>query len=244
MRIGMVCPYSFDVHGGVQAHVLQLAEVMQARGHYVSVLAPSSPRPMRRCPTSWSPAARPSRSRTTARWPGCVSGPRRTARSRGGSPRASSTCCTCTSPTRRACRCWRCRRPKGRSSRPSTPRRRNRWRSAFRGLPAAVSREDRGPHRGVGSGPALADGGAGLGCRGDPQRGGRRGVRRRRRSRGIRGRQVGAVPGPLRRTAQRDGGAAGGVARAKAVSRGRVRSSAAATRTNCEVRQANSPTQQ
>lgn len=24
MRIGMVCPYSFDVHGGVQAHVLQL----------------------------------------------------------------------------------------------------------------------------------------------------------------------------------------------------------------------------
>ena len=45
MRIGMVCPYSFDVHGGVQAHVLQLAEVMRARGHYVSVLAPSSPRP-------------------------------------------------------------------------------------------------------------------------------------------------------------------------------------------------------
>ena len=43
MRIGMVCPYSFDVPGGVQAHVLQLAEVMRARGHYVSVLAPSSP---------------------------------------------------------------------------------------------------------------------------------------------------------------------------------------------------------
>ena len=43
MRIGMVCPYSFDVHGGVQAHVLQLAEVMRERGHEVSVLAPSSP---------------------------------------------------------------------------------------------------------------------------------------------------------------------------------------------------------
>ncbi len=43
MRIGMVCPYSFDVHGGVQAHVLQLAEVMRKRGHDVSVLAPSSP---------------------------------------------------------------------------------------------------------------------------------------------------------------------------------------------------------
>lgn len=43
MRIGMVCPYSFDVPGGVQSHVLQLAEVMRTRGHTVSVLAPSSP---------------------------------------------------------------------------------------------------------------------------------------------------------------------------------------------------------
>jgi phosphatidylinositol alpha-mannosyltransferase len=43
MRIGMVCPYSFDVNGGVQSQVLQLAEVMRERGHYVSVLAPSSP---------------------------------------------------------------------------------------------------------------------------------------------------------------------------------------------------------
>lgn len=43
MRIGMVCPYSFDVHGGVQAHVLQLAEVLRGRGHQVSVLAPASP---------------------------------------------------------------------------------------------------------------------------------------------------------------------------------------------------------
>lgn len=42
MRIGMVCPYSFDVPGGVQSHVLQLAEVMRERGHMVSVLAPSS----------------------------------------------------------------------------------------------------------------------------------------------------------------------------------------------------------
>jgi len=42
MRIGMVCPYSFDVPGGVQAHVLQLAEVMRGYGHEVSVLAPSS----------------------------------------------------------------------------------------------------------------------------------------------------------------------------------------------------------
>ncbi|MGO9157802.1 glycosyltransferase family 4 protein [Mycobacterium sp.] len=43
MRIGMVCPYSLDVPGGVQSHVLQLAQVMLARGHEVSVLAPASP---------------------------------------------------------------------------------------------------------------------------------------------------------------------------------------------------------
>lgn len=43
MRIGMVCPYSFDVSGGVQSHVLQLAEALLKRGHYVSVLAPASP---------------------------------------------------------------------------------------------------------------------------------------------------------------------------------------------------------
>lgn len=43
MRIGMVCPYSFDVPGGVQSHVLQLATVMRERGHEVSVLAPASP---------------------------------------------------------------------------------------------------------------------------------------------------------------------------------------------------------
>ncbi|BBY21242.1 glycosyltransferase family 4 protein [Mycobacterium stomatepiae] len=43
MRIGMVCPYSFDVPGGVQSHVLQLAEVLRDRGQQVSVLAPASP---------------------------------------------------------------------------------------------------------------------------------------------------------------------------------------------------------
>lgn len=42
MKIGMVCPYSFDVPGGVQAHVADLAEVLIARGHDVSVLAPAS----------------------------------------------------------------------------------------------------------------------------------------------------------------------------------------------------------
>ena len=30
MRVGLVCPYSFDVHGGVQNHVLDLAEALVA----------------------------------------------------------------------------------------------------------------------------------------------------------------------------------------------------------------------
>ncbi|WP_345710532.1 glycosyltransferase family 4 protein, partial [Kineococcus glutinatus] len=41
MRIGVVCPYSFDVPGGVQAHVRDLAEHLGGRGHVVSVLAPT-----------------------------------------------------------------------------------------------------------------------------------------------------------------------------------------------------------
>lgn len=41
MRIGMVCPYSFDVPGGVQYHVRDLAEHFLGQGHHVEVLAPS-----------------------------------------------------------------------------------------------------------------------------------------------------------------------------------------------------------
>ena len=41
MRIGIVCPYSWDVPGGVQFHVRDLAEVLIARGFEVSVLAPA-----------------------------------------------------------------------------------------------------------------------------------------------------------------------------------------------------------
>ncbi|WP_103062819.1 glycosyltransferase family 4 protein [Actinomyces qiguomingii] len=43
MRIGIVCPYSLDAHGGVQAHVMDLAEELMSRGHRVQVLAPASP---------------------------------------------------------------------------------------------------------------------------------------------------------------------------------------------------------
>ncbi|SOD61328.1 Phosphatidylinositol alpha-mannosyltransferase [Streptomyces zhaozhouensis] len=41
MRIGIVCPYSWDVPGGVQFHVRDLAEHLIERGHSVSVLAPA-----------------------------------------------------------------------------------------------------------------------------------------------------------------------------------------------------------
>lgn len=41
MRIGLVCPYSLDVPGGVQNHVKDLAEALLDLGHEVSVLAPS-----------------------------------------------------------------------------------------------------------------------------------------------------------------------------------------------------------
>ncbi|GAA0274059.1 glycosyltransferase family 4 protein [Cryptosporangium japonicum] len=41
MRVGIVCPYSFDVPGGVQAHVRDLAEALIGLGHEVSVLAPA-----------------------------------------------------------------------------------------------------------------------------------------------------------------------------------------------------------
>ena len=40
MRIGIVCPYAWDVPGGVQVHVRDLAETLIERGHEVSVLTP------------------------------------------------------------------------------------------------------------------------------------------------------------------------------------------------------------
>ena len=40
MRIGLVCPYSLTVPGGVQGQVLGLARVLRAMGHEARVLAP------------------------------------------------------------------------------------------------------------------------------------------------------------------------------------------------------------
>ena len=41
MRVGLVCPYSFDAPGGVQFHIRDLAEHLIGLGHHVSVLAPA-----------------------------------------------------------------------------------------------------------------------------------------------------------------------------------------------------------
>lgn len=40
MKIGIACPYTWDVPGGVQAHVRDLAESLITLGHEVSVLSP------------------------------------------------------------------------------------------------------------------------------------------------------------------------------------------------------------
>jgi phosphatidylinositol alpha-mannosyltransferase len=41
MRVGLVCPYSWDIPGGVQAHVRDLAEALMELGHEASVLTPA-----------------------------------------------------------------------------------------------------------------------------------------------------------------------------------------------------------
>lgn len=40
MRVGLVCPYAWDVPGGVRSHVADLAVALGDHGHAVSVLAP------------------------------------------------------------------------------------------------------------------------------------------------------------------------------------------------------------
>lgn len=40
LRIGIICPYSFETPGGVQSHVRDFSEALIRRGHAVSVLAP------------------------------------------------------------------------------------------------------------------------------------------------------------------------------------------------------------
>ena len=121
VRIGIVCPYSFDVPGGVQFHVRDLAEHFLGQGHHAS-----RARPGRR----GHPAARLRRVRR-ARGPGAlqrVGGPAqlRAADRGAGRPLAGGgrlrRRSTSTSRSRPASRCSRCGRPRARSWRPSTPR--------------------------------------------------------------------------------------------------------------------------
>ena len=48
MRVGLVCPYTWDVPGGVQAHVADLATTLISLGHDVNVCAPAAVPPGRR----------------------------------------------------------------------------------------------------------------------------------------------------------------------------------------------------
>ena len=68
MKIGITCPYSWDVPGGVQQHIRDLAEALIDAGHEVSVISPAdddTPLP----PYVTGPAGR-CRCPTTGRWRG------------------------------------------------------------------------------------------------------------------------------------------------------------------------------
>ena len=41
MKVGLVCPYTWDVPGGVQEHIRGLAEALIDLGHQVSVISPA-----------------------------------------------------------------------------------------------------------------------------------------------------------------------------------------------------------
>jgi phosphatidylinositol alpha-mannosyltransferase len=58
VKVGIVCPYTWDVPGGVQAHVRDLAETLIELGHNVSVLAPVDEPDEADLPTYLVPAGR------------------------------------------------------------------------------------------------------------------------------------------------------------------------------------------
>ena len=105
LRIGIVCPYSWDIPGGVQAHVRDLAE--HAHVARPPRLGPRAGRRGHARPAAvrGEPRARRCRSRTTARWPACSSAWCQPPGCAAGCATARSTWCTCTSRRRRACRC-------------------------------------------------------------------------------------------------------------------------------------------
>ena len=201
MRIGMVCPYSFDVPGGVQSHVLQLAEVMRERGHDVSVLAPSSPHvELPDYVVSGGKAVPIPYNGSVARLRFGLATHRKVKRwlTEGDfdvllhEPNAPSLSMLALQAARPIVATFHIDHKIVHAQRLS-------------GHLAAIPREDRRPHRGVRSGQALADGGARLGCRPDPQRCRRRVVRVGATLEGYPSRQVRAVPRPVRRAAQGHG---------------------------------------
>ena len=120
VRIGIVCPYSFDVPGGCSSTSATWPSTSSARATTVACSRPPTTTP--RCPTTSTSVGRA----VPVRYNGSVArlnfGPLTAARvgrwlearrlRRPPHPRAGH-------PERR--RCWRCGRPRGRSSRPSTP---------------------------------------------------------------------------------------------------------------------------
>ena len=41
MKVGLVCPYTWDIPGGVSAHIHDLAKTLIGFGHDVSVITPA-----------------------------------------------------------------------------------------------------------------------------------------------------------------------------------------------------------
>ena len=153
MRIGIVCPYSFDVPGGVQAHVQR-----PRRGADRARAPGQRARPGRRrraAPPTWCRPGGRFRCATTAPSPGCRSGPVSAARvrrwltgrrlRRDARPRAAhAQPVDAGRASARASRSWR----------PSTPRStRSRALQAASGVLQLVLERITGPDRGQRTGP-------------------------------------------------------------------------------------------
>ena len=105
MRIGLVCPYQWDVPGGVQYHVRDLARTLRGMGHHVEILTPAEREES--LTDEWITfAGRTVPSRTTARWPASSSARCRRPGCGGGCARGTSTSSTCTNRRRRRWACW------------------------------------------------------------------------------------------------------------------------------------------
>ena len=179
MRIGIVSPYSFDVPGGVQNHIMDLAEALIGLGHQVSVLAPADE------DADLPPYVVPAGRAVPLPYNGSVAriafGPVSTARVRRWlSPRRSSTCCTCTSRLTLSLSLLAVLSARGPVVATfHTAMTRSRALAAAQGLLQLVFGEDHRPDRGQRTGPQGAGRAPRRGRGGDPQRGGGGQVRRR-----------------------------------------------------------------